>query len=234
MGLLGYWVIVQERNNATTQGRNNATDTMNAILWLLLFATATGYMEAAVVIYLREIYYPEGFAFPLVPIPLEDALIEMGREVATLVMLLAVASLAGKTRAQRLAFFLLVFAVWDLNYYLWLKLILDWPASLLTWDILFLIPLPWTGPVLAPVLVSLFWLILAVILLKKEQGGRPLALSRIATLLTLAGALLLLASFLWNVGPVLREEVPARYPWEVFALGMSCWMGALAMAQRRA
>ncbi|MBI5379814.1 MAG: hypothetical protein HZA23_06625, partial [Nitrospirae bacterium] len=166
--------------------------------WLLLFATATGYMEAAVVVYLRAIYYPDGFAFPLIPIPLESALIEMGREVATLAILLAAAFLAGKTRAQRFAHFLIVFAVWDLNYYLWLKVILDWPASPLTWDILFLIPLPWTGPVLAPVLVSLCWLTLAVMLLKKEQQGRPLPLTRIASLLSLAGALFLLASFLWN------------------------------------
>jgi hypothetical protein len=198
--------------------------------WLLLFAVAMGYLEAAVVVYLRAIYYPDGFAFPLVPIPLEDALIEMGREAATLAILLAAASLAGKNCTQRFAHFLIVFAVWDLNYYLWLKVILDWPASLLTWDILFLIPLPWTGPVLAPVLVSLFWLILAVLLLQKEQQGRPFPLTRSAAFLSLAGALLLLASFLWNAGSVLREELPARYPWEVFALGMACWLGAVAMA----
>ncbi len=206
---------------------------MNEKLWLLLFATAMGYMEAAVVVYLRAIYYPEGFAFPLVPIPLEEALIEMGREAATILLLLAASFLAGKTRAQRVAHFLIVFAVWDLNYYLWLKVILDWPASLLTWDILFLIPLPWTGPVLAPLLVSLYWLVLAVLLLQKERQGCPLPLTRSAALLTLAGAILLLASFLWNVGPVLRGEVPARYPWEVFALGMACWLGAVAIAQRR-
>ena len=34
---------------------------------LLLYAVAMGYLEAAVVVYLRAIYYPEGFSFPLKP-----------------------------------------------------------------------------------------------------------------------------------------------------------------------
>ena len=75
--------------------------------------------------------------------------VEIAREAATIVMLLCVAFIAEKTRRGRFACFMLVFGVWDIAYYLWLWATLSWPPSLFTWDILFLIPLIWTGPVIA-------------------------------------------------------------------------------------
>ena len=110
------------------------------IIWIVLLSIAMAYLESAVVIYLREIYYPEGFAFPLTPIKTTIAITEFWREVATLVMLLGIGILTGKASAQRLAFFLLSFAIWDIFYYVFLYLTLGWPSSLLTWDLLFLIP----------------------------------------------------------------------------------------------
>ena len=80
--------------------------------------------------------------------------IEIGREAATLIMLLGVAMLAGADRWERFLAFCLSFGVWDIFYYAWLWIFVRWPASLFTWDLLFLIPVPWIGPVLAPVLVS--------------------------------------------------------------------------------
>ena len=83
----------------------------------------------------------------------------MGREAATLVMLLGVAMLAGTDRWDRIALFCIAFGVWDIAYYVWLWVFLRWPPSLLTWDVLFLIPVPWVGPVVAPVIVSVVMIV---------------------------------------------------------------------------
>lgn len=123
--------------------------------WLITYAVAMAYVESAVVVYLRAIYYPQGFAFPLAPMPPDMVAIEIGREAATLVMLLGVGMLAGTGRWDRFLTFCVSFGVWDLFYYAWLWILLGWPPSLFTWDVLFLIPVPWIGPVLAPVVVSI-------------------------------------------------------------------------------
>ena len=60
-------------------------------------------------------------------------------------MLATVGSAAGRTAVGKFAFFLFLFGVWDIFYYIWLKVFLHWPASLLTWDVLFLIPVPWVA-----------------------------------------------------------------------------------------
>src|SRR6056297_1917803 len=118
------------------------------LLWTAVFGAAFGWVEAAVVVYLRAIVYPEGFALPLVPIEPALAVVELAREAATLVMLAAVAMLAGHTRWQRFSAFLVAFGVWDLVYYGGRKAALDWPRGLAAWDVLFL--LPWPGPGASP------------------------------------------------------------------------------------
>ena len=120
--------------------QNDPFPMKRVIILLILFSTAMGFMESAVVIYLRHIYYPEGFRFPLVPVSNLDGITELFREFATLIMLVTISAIAGKNPVQRFAIFLLNFAIWDLAYYLFLKLFLGWPLSLFTWDILFLIP----------------------------------------------------------------------------------------------
>jgi hypothetical protein len=124
------------------------------LLWLTLFAIAMAYVESAVVVYLRAIFHPEGFIFPLKAFNDYKIKVEVFREVATLVMLLTVAHLAGRNIQERFASLMLTFGVWDIFYYVWLKVLIDWPVSLLDWDILFLIPLPWIGPVIAPVSIA--------------------------------------------------------------------------------
>lgn len=122
---------------------------------LLLYAVAMGYLEAAVVVYLRALYYPEGFSFPLVPMESRLVAIEIGREAATVVMIFAIAWAAARSGWQTLTGFALVFGVWDIVYYVGLWFLLGWPASLIEPDILFLIPAVWVGPVLAPSLIAL-------------------------------------------------------------------------------
>jgi hypothetical protein len=125
------------------------------IVCVASFAVAMGFLESAVVIYLREIYYKDGFAFPLRPMSLSLATVEILREAATVIMLVGVGYLAGKNKLQRFAYFSFAFAIWDLFYYAFLYLFLGWPQSLSTWDILFLIPMPWVGPVWAPCLLCI-------------------------------------------------------------------------------
>ena len=131
-----------------------------------LFAIAMGLLETIVVIYLRELYYPEGFNFPVKAMEPHIVSIELLRELATVLMLVSVGFIAGRNFTTRFGWFLLTFAIWDIAYYLFLKILVGWPESLFTWDILFLIPFTWVGPVLAPVINSLTMVLLAVLLIK--------------------------------------------------------------------
>lgn len=122
--------------------------------WLCVFGIAVGWFEAAVVTYLRVAYYPDGLHFPLEPLPSNLLQVEIAREAASIVLLAACARLAGRHFLERFAAFMVLFGIWDLVYYGGLWLTLDWPASLSTPDILFLIPEPWVGPVWSPCAVS--------------------------------------------------------------------------------
>ncbi|ALO15345.1 hypothetical protein L21SP5_01703 [Salinivirga cyanobacteriivorans] len=139
----------------------------NKIIWpVIAFGITMAMFEASVVVYLRELYYPEGFSFPLKLTSDNVAITEFLREAASLIMIGAVAWLAGRGFTQRFAWFLIIFAIWDIFYYVFLKAILNWPESFMTWDILFLIPVHWTGPVIAPVLISLIMIALGTLMLK--------------------------------------------------------------------
>jgi len=106
------------------------------------FGIAFGFIEAAVVVYLRLHFYPEGFTFPLAEMPGPVILTEVAREAATIIMLACIGWIAGRRFLDRFAYFAFAFGVWDIFYYVFLKVILGWPESLLTWDVLFLIPSP--------------------------------------------------------------------------------------------
>ena len=138
-----------------------------------LFAAAMGVLEAAVVVYLRRIYYPGGFGFPLAPMEASILRIEVIREAMTILMLVCVALLAADRAWPRLMAFIVAFGVWDIAYYAGLKAFLDWPASLLAPDILFLIPRVWVGPVLAPILVSAAWVTGGLLLHRARLRIRP-------------------------------------------------------------
>ncbi len=140
--------------------------------FLASFAVGMAYVEAAVVVYLRLLYYPDGFhieaALAQSVAPSNVLSIEIGREAATLVMLAAVAWLAAKRSWwERLAYFVWTFAIWDILYYVWLYVLLRWPPDLMTLDVLFLIPRVWVAPVLLPVAVSGILMVLAAVILKR-------------------------------------------------------------------
>lgn len=108
------------------------------ILSIIVFSISMALVEAGVVIYLRALYYPDGFAFPLEIITKRHFIVEIGREAATILMIISVAALTGKRFWEKFAYFLICFGFWDIFYYIWLKVAIGWPSSLLDWDILFL------------------------------------------------------------------------------------------------
>lgn len=180
------------------------------LLWVTVFSIAMGYLESAVVIYLREIYYPGGFDFPLGPLNGEIVMAEIGRELATLVMLLSLGILAGKNRAQRFAYFIYSFAIWDIFYYIFLKILIDWPDSLMTWDVLFMLPLIWVGPVISPLIVSATMIVLAFIILIIKSSGLPLVINRYTWSFFIIGSLILILSFVWDYSAYILENITIK------------------------
>jgi hypothetical protein len=203
------------------------------VLLLIAFALAMGYLEAAVVVYLRAIFYPQGFTFPVKTIDLHYAAVELGREGATIVMLLAVAFIAEATRRGRLACFMILFGVWDLAYYFFLRVTLSWPESLLTWDLLFLIPVIWTGPVLAPMLVSVLLIATGLLYYTRRGASEAVAIPAVEWAVAMGGGFVVFLSFALNHGPVYGGDMPVRFPWEVFIAGMAMGTAILARVARR-
>jgi len=188
------------------------------LLWCAVFATAFGVIEGAVVVYLREIYYPEGFAFPLKEFAPRLLRIEIVREAATMVLLLAAAMLAERRPIRRFAAFAFCFGVWDITYYVALKAFLDWPPSPLTPDILFLIPAPWVGPVLAPVLVSLALVAASVAILRRPEDARPF-LRPVDWIVEAIAGLLVITSFLLGADTDGLAVSASPFNWWLFLAG---------------
>lgn len=202
------------------------------LTWLATFCIAMAYVESAVVVYLRTIYYPAGFSFPLVLIEPPMGAIEVGREAATLVMLLAVAAAMSTERWGRFLFFAFSFGIWDIFYYVWLWVFLGWPPSLLTWDILFLIPVPWIGPVLAPCIVSVGLIVGSLLLLERRQRGQRLYFAARLWGLAVTGGALVLLSFMLDFRVVLEQEPLPPFRWVLFGVGIACGVTALALGLR--
>ncbi len=212
--------------------------------FVVLFATAMAWVEAAVVLYLR-IYLNRVQPYQLDPLPSTMGLAraELVREAATLVMLGCVGCLAGSDRRSRIGFAMLAFGVWDILYYIFLVPLSGWPNSLLDWDILFLIPLPWWGPVLAPAIIAALMVL----------TGTVIALTRLwprfwSWLVSLAGAFLAFYTFIADAlralgnGPqAVRNVLPVGYNWLLFTLALTLmalplldmfWRGLIAPKSR--
>jgi hypothetical protein len=219
-------------------------------LWtaLLLFGIGFGYVETAAAIYLRGLYepmhqrvYPARSAddlFPLIPLERledEDARgmqwldTELLREAATLVMLAAVGIGMARGFQQSFAVFLISFGLWDVFYYVFLKILIDWPDSLLTWDLLFLLPVPWAGPVLAPLLVACAMIGAGGLILRRASAERPLRLALSHWLGLVAGGAIVMAAFCWEYRALLSGGTPEFFPWSLYAAGMG--VGLIAFGQ---
>jgi hypothetical protein len=156
----------------------------------MIAGTVFGFVEAAVVYYLRALmrfhqnyslaHYKTilnlGFITFVTP---QHALlssnritdVEKFREAATIVILVAIAYVAGKNARQRVGAFLISFACWDIMYYVFLKIIADWPSSLMTRDVFFLLPVTWIGPVITPLVIATAMLVVGIRLFMKNSDS---------------------------------------------------------------
>jgi len=221
--------------------KKSITKESKALAALAIFGITMGLLEAAVVVYLRQLYYPEGLTLPLKPASSTILLIESSRELATLVMLITSAIAVGENALQSFAYFLYMFGFWDIFYYVFLKVFLDWPASILTWDVLFFIPVPWVSPVLAPIICSLTMIVFGCITVLLQQKGAHIKIKGVDWALFISGAVVIFYSFIkdyvtfllseglpvniWalakdpNFQQIISKFVPTHYNWYLFFAG---------------
>ncbi|MCL5966771.1 MAG: hypothetical protein M1550_06160 [Deltaproteobacteria bacterium] len=170
--------------------------------FLVLFAAAMAFVEAAVVVYLRRVL-GEVEIFPMKDLPPPLLAIEIAREAATIAMLLAVSLLSVRGGIRRMGAFLLTFAAWDVFYYLWLYVVIGWPAGIGEWDILFLIPAPWVGPVWSVLLLCAGMIAFAALFLRAPEKA-PFSPGRWGWATGVAGLVAI-------VGSYVREWVKIGY-----------------------
>ncbi len=163
---------------------------LKTALLVLTFSIAFAFIESSVVVYIRELYYPEGFGFPLKLMSVHIIITEIFRELATLIILLCIGILAGRNFSEKIAYFILSFAIWDIFYYVFLKVLINWPESLMTWDILFFIPLTWVGPVLAPMINSLTMIVLASVIIYYSHRSIRIKFGYLVWSLLIVGSLI--------------------------------------------
>jgi hypothetical protein len=222
---------------------------------LLIFSIAMALLESAVVIYLRELYYPEGFTVALKLFDEGILFTEILREIATVVMLGGIAFVSGKRFIERFSYFLFCFAVWDIFYYIWLKILINWPESFFTWDILFLIPVTWLGPVLAPVICSMTMISLSLSILTILQKSPELKIKKSDWILFTLGSLIILFTFVYDYAKIIISNgwllevdklmqnsafieitstyIPISFNWSLFITGESILIGGIIILWAR-
>lgn len=179
---------------------------MKKFIPVSIFSVAFGLLESIVVVYLRKIYYPDGFSFPLTILQPDMLKIEIVREICTIVMLLSIGYISGKTFLERFSFFIFSFGVWDIFYYAGLKLFLNWPESLFTWDVLFLIPITWIGPVIAPIICSIGMILIALITIYLNQKSYQIKFSKLNILMITVGVFTIIFTFIYDYLKILIEN----------------------------
>ena len=191
---------------------------------LVSFAIAMAYLESAVVVYLqRALTMTPKTLFPLRSANVLGNLggIEVGREVATLVMLITVGWLAGRSPLERFAWTAVAFGIWDIGYYFFLWVFIGWPTSFGTYDLLFLLPVPWVGPVWAPVVVSIALVVFGLLVARRFHVGESVRLGSRNYLLMFLGGLVVIISFTLHFRSILNGAIPHTFAWPIFVLGMA-------------
>jgi len=239
-------IILDKNHNITNMTFNRIYKTF---IWISIFSIAMAFLETAVVVYLRKIYYPDGFNFPLKIMDKDIAIVEIFREFATLIMLLGAGFMAGRNKTEKFGLFLYSFAVWDISYYIFLKVILNWPAGLLTWDILFLIPTTWVGPVIAPLIVSVIMIAFALLISKFTNKDIKTRINLLEWVFLIVGSIILIVGFVYdyvrymlqyfslgeivlptNTAKLMEKAlvyIPASFPWLIFFLGIGVIIGGI-------
>ncbi len=197
------------------------------VVWLSVFAIAMALLEAAVVIYLRRLYYPGDVLriFPPKMLVRLDLELELAREAATLIMLFGVAVIAERGFVRVFAAFVYGFGLWDIFYYGWLKVFIGWPVRWGEWDVLFLIPWAWFGPWIAAVLVATLFVLWGGAILTLRGAYR---VTRSDGAIFTTGMALVLTAFLQPAfGLLNRGELalaayrPGGFWWRTYAIGLA-------------
>ena len=203
--------------------------------WLIvvIFAAAMAWVESAVVLYMRMLIDRlELYRQAPLPAGLGLGQTELIREAATLIMLSAVGWLAGYSWRDRLGYALLAFGVWDILYYLFLIPLTGWPQSPMDWDLLFLIPLPWWGPVLAPLTIAGLLILIGSLIIERESRNKATWPGRLTWGLHFSGILLALYVFMADSIHVAGEDFhanyyqpPIQFDWPLFILSLGMIAG---------
>jgi hypothetical protein len=185
------------------------------------------YIESAVVVYLRGMYGIENLLRDINFQIDAYTFIEIGREAATILMLGIVSSLAGSNWLKKFGYFFLSFGIWDIFYYVWLYIFIQWPKSLLEWDVLFLIPLPWWGPVIAPVLISILLIVIGYMLIVETK----FKVTRFDWLIFFLSVIVILFTFMEDSIKIvltgkgnLVEVRPTKFDWALYSISLLAWV----------
>lgn len=203
-------------------------------LFVLLFGIAMAWFEAATVYYLRALFGRiEPYQRNPLPISAAFGWVELLREAATLVMLLLVGAIAGRTWRQRLGYTAIAFGVWDIFYYVFLRWMTGWPRSLFDWDVLFLLPLPWWGPVVAPMSIAFLMIVWGT--LASQRRGRNGSAGWTAWGLNGLGIALALYVFMADALRTVHlgldatmQVLPAAFDWGTFAVALALMAAPIA------
>ncbi len=192
---------------------------------LAVFGAAMAFVEAAVVVYLRTVL-GAGPLFPMKDLPPLLMSIEIGREAATLVMLVSVAVLSIRGAARRMGAFLFLFAVWDVLYYAWLRATTGWPAGVEAWDILFLIPLPWVGPVWSVLVICAGMAVFGVLFLRMPEEA-PFAPGLWGWVCGVVGTIVVIATYILEWQKIeYGRAVPSDFSLAPYVAGLVLLGGA--------
>jgi len=185
------------------------------------------YLESAVVVYLRAMYGIENLLTDINLAPDKYTFIEIGREAATIIMLALIAVIAGNTNLKKTGYFFLSFGIWDIFYYIWLYIFIQWPGSLLDWDVLFLIPFPWWGPVIAPILISILLIVIGYLLIVETK----FKITRFDWLIFFLSVIVILFTFMEDSINLiltgkgnLAEVRPTIFGWVLYSISLLAWV----------
>ena len=212
-----------------------------SLKWVAVFAVAMAYVEAAAVVYLRRILGVTDLIRDMAPFDPQIAGVELGRELSTLIMITALGWALGRSWQARWAFACFAFGMWDIFYYVWLKALLGWPSSLFEPDILFLIPLPWWGPVLSPLLIALLAVVGGAMAVRIDDRGGAIHPRSAQWAAFLAGTFTVLYAFMADAIaalPASSEELgrlkPTAFLWPVYLIGFALMAWSVTSALRSA
>jgi glucan phosphoethanolaminetransferase (alkaline phosphatase superfamily) len=93
-------------------------------------------------------------------------------------------------------------------------------------DLLFLIPLPWWGPVLSPLLIALLMAVVGALMSSSPETGVAFRFTRTNLAILLIGVLVILYAFMADAlallpadAQTLSQVKPGRFNWPVYLIG---------------